>query len=143
MLSFFVFLCIFYSFFQSLKNDPQVSLILSTASFHFGIQYQLTDTLVKSSSFPLWKNHACQEILLCNVLILSCLGSFQFGTHLYYSLKSYVLLFCPWFISTTKDRRYQEYSILVWSFSIVKDRRYQKYLILCVVYFFSKIPSLC
>ena len=37
MLSFFVFLCIFYSFFQSLKNDPQVSLILSTASFHFGI----------------------------------------------------------------------------------------------------------
>ena len=37
MLSFFVFLCIFYSFFQSLKNDPQVSLILSTASSHFGI----------------------------------------------------------------------------------------------------------
>ena len=34
---FFVFLCIFHSFFQSLKNDPQVSLILSTASSHFGI----------------------------------------------------------------------------------------------------------
>ena len=61
----------------------QISLY---ASYLFGTQQQLTHLPVKISSLPLWKNLIAQGLLLCNILILSCLGSLWFGNYPYYSL---------------------------------------------------------
>ena len=104
-------------------NSSTLPLIfLHRASSLFRTQKQLTPSLVMSSSFPLWKNHISQELLFCNILILSCLGSLWFGTHTFYPLNPYLHLY------------------YLWSISIAKDRRYPKYFILCLVYFYGKRP---
>ena len=91
------------------------------ATFLFGTQQQLTHPLVKSSNSPLWKNHVFLGLMFYfNVLTLSCLGSFSFGTLPYYSLNPYVHLY------------------YLWSISIAKNQRHPKYFILCVVYLYSE-----
>ena len=60
-----------------------------------------------------------------NVLTLSCLCCFWFGTHPYYLLNPYVYLY------------------YLRSFSIAKDRRYPKNFVLCKGYFYSERPPLC
>ena len=112
---------------QQLIHPPVNSSTLPLISLHrasslFRTQKQLTPSLVMSSSFPLWKNHISQELLFCNILILSCLGSLWFGTHPFYPLNPYLHLY------------------YLWSISIAKDRRYPKYFILCLVYFYGKRP---
>ena len=91
-------------FFRALHLGIQFS-VHSTSSL-FGTQPRLTHPLVKSSNFPLLKNHASQGLLFVNVLTLSCLGSLWFATHPYYSLNPYVNLYYLWSISISKDRRY-------------------------------------
>ena len=91
-------------FFRALHLGIQFSL--HPASSLFGTQQQLTHPPVKSSNFPLLKNHVSQGLLFVNVLTLSCLGSLWFATHPYYSLNPYVNLYYPWSISIAKDRRY-------------------------------------
>ena len=85
-------------------------------------QQQLTHPPAKSLLLPLWKNYFSQVLLLCNVLILSCLGTLWFGTDPHYSLEPYMRLF------------------YLWSISLAKDRRYLKYYTLCLVYFYSEKP---
>ena len=50
---------------------PWHSISLHPSSSLFETQQELTHTLVKDSSLPLWKNYVSQGLLLCNVLILS------------------------------------------------------------------------
>ena len=83
-----------------------IQFSLHPASSLFGTQQQLTHLPVKSSNFPLLKNHVSQGLLFVNVLTLSCLGSLWFATHPYYSLNPYVNLYYLWSISIAKDRRY-------------------------------------
>ena len=91
-------------FFRTLHLGIQFSP--HPASSLFGTQQQLTHPPVKSSNFPLLKNHVSQGLLFVNVLTLSCLGSLWFATHPYYSLNPYVNLYYLWSISIAKDRRY-------------------------------------
>ena len=91
-------------FFRALHLGIQFSF--HPASSLFGTQQQLTHPPVKSSNFPLLKNHVSQGLLFVNVLTLSCLGSLWFATHPYYSLNPYVNLYYLWSISIAKDRRY-------------------------------------
>ena len=86
----------------------QISFYLVLSLFR--TQQQLTQPLVKSSSFPLWKNHVFQGLLFCNVLTLSCLDSLWIGTHPYYSLNRYVHLYYLCSISISKDRPFPKYS---------------------------------
>ena len=109
--------------FRALRLGTQVSLY--SASSLFGTQKQLTHPSIKCSFLPLWKNNVSQGSLLYNVFKLSCLGSLWFGTHWYYSFNPYIHLHYLWTISTAKDCHYR------------------KYFIICVVYFYSKRPSLC
>ena len=109
-------------FFRALHLGIQFSF--HPASSLFGTQQHLTYPPVKSSNFPLLKNHVSQGLLFANVLTSSCLGSLCFVTHPYYSVNPYVNLYYLWFISIAKDRRYL-------------------YFIICVVYFYSEIPPLC
>ena len=90
--------------FQALYLGIQFSLYLAPSLF--GTQQQLSHPPVKSSSFPLWKNHVSQGLLFCNVLKLSCLGSLWFGTHPYYSLNLYVHLFYLWSTFIAKELFY-------------------------------------
>ena len=83
-----------------------IHFLLHPASSLFGTQQQLTHPPIKSTNFPLLKNHVSQGLLFVNVLTLSCLGSLWFATHPYYSLNPYVSLYYPWSISIAKDRRY-------------------------------------
>ena len=77
-------------FFRALHLSIQFPLY--PASSLFGTQQQLTQAPVKSSNFPLLKNHLSQGLLFVNVLTLSCLVSLWFATHPYYSLNPYVNL---------------------------------------------------
>ena len=74
--------------------------------------------------FSLEESCFSRGLLLCNILILSCLGSLCFGNYSYFSLNPYVHLY------------------YLWCISITKDRLYPKHFILCLVYFYSKIPPL-
>ena len=113
-------------------------------SFLFGTQQQLTNPLVKSSFFLLWKNRVSQGLLFAYVLTLSCLGSLWFGNHWHYSSNPYVYLCYLWSISITKDTAtVQNIFFYVWSISIARDRHYWKHFILCVVYFYSERLPLC
>ena len=91
-------------FFRALHLGIQFSL--HPASSLFGTQQQLTHPPLKSSNFPLLKNHVSQGLLFVNVLTLSCLSYLWFATHPYYSLNPYFNLYYLWSISIAKDRRY-------------------------------------
>ena len=84
-------------FIRSLHLGIQISLY--PASSLVGTQQRLTHVHVKSSSLLLWKNHFFQGLFLCNLLILSCPGSFWFGNPSYYTLNPYVYLCYLWSIS--------------------------------------------
>ena len=79
---------------------------------------------VKTSTLFLRKNHVSYNLLLCNVLILPGHGFIWIGTHPYYSLSVYVLLY---YLRST---------------SIATERCYPKYFILCLVNFYSKRSAL-
>ena len=111
-----------YPFFRGLHIGKLNSLY--PASSLFKTQQQLTHPQVKSSSFPLWKNHVSQGLLFCNVLTLSCLDSLWYGTHPCYSLNPYVHLY------------------YLRSIYIAKDHRYPKYFISCLFYFYNERPLL-
>ena len=72
---------------------PRHTIFTSSASSLFGNQQQLTHPPVKSSNFPLLKNHVSQGLLFVNILTLPCLGSLWFATHPYYSLNPYINLY--------------------------------------------------
>ena len=111
-------------FFRALHLAIQFSRHPVTSLFE--TQQQLKYPQVKSSSFPLWKNHVTQDLLFCNVLTLSYLGSLWFGSRGYYSLNPYVHLYYLWSISIAKDCYYPKEKILfnVWYTSIAKDCRF-------------------
>ena len=92
----------------------------------FGTQQQLKYPQVKSSSFPLWKNHVTQDLLFCDVLTLSYLGSL-----VWYSWILLIKSICAFILSVVNF--YSERLLL----SKRKD------FIQCVVYFYSKRLPIC
>ena len=50
---------------SSLEDTLGIQLSLHPASFLFGIHQQLTHSLLKTSNFPLCKNHVSQGLLFC------------------------------------------------------------------------------
>ena len=86
----------------------RLSCSYSSHSLHHPSGKELTHPPVKSSNFPVLKNHVSQNLLFVNVLTLSCLGSLWFATHPYYSLSPHVILYYLWSISIAKDRCFAE-----------------------------------
>ena len=109
-------------FFRALHLGTQISLY--PASSLFGTQQHLIHFPVNSSSLLLWTNHVSQGLLLCNVLILSYLGSLWFGTQPYYLLNSYMHLYYLWSISMVEAATIQNTLFYMWSIFIAKDRRF-------------------
>ena len=66
--------CLYFPFLFS--SSVIQSFFSFPVSYLFGTQQQLTHPPVKSSNFPLLKNHVSQGLWFINVLTLSCLGFF-------------------------------------------------------------------